>query len=46
MGTGAIAIAFVLSVCLVIAVTAYARYADRRAQERRRRIWDTPDDQR
>jgi hypothetical protein len=27
-------------------VTAYARYADRRAQERRRRIWDTPDDQR
>jgi putative effector of murein hydrolase LrgA (UPF0299 family) len=45
VSTGTIAIAFVVSVCLVIAVSAWVHRANRRAQERRRRAWDAPRDE-
>ena len=40
-----IAIAFIVSICLVIAVTSWAHRVNRRTQEQRRRLWQSERDE-
>lgn len=40
MTTGAIAIALVLSICLVVALSTWTHRVNRRMQRERRRVWD------